>query len=646
MAPFLEKAEPIISAFADLYVSLFWHTAAFLRPGGRMGIVTSNAWLDVGYGYALQRFFLDHFKIVAILESRCEPWFTQAAVNTVVTILERCDSAAERDAHPARFVKIKKPLAELIPWDMRLDAMNRWLGLDRLVNRIEAVGQDGQDGSPDRPFTHEDADFRVRAVRQDLLRAQVAAAGQTAKWGIYLRAPQVYFDLLAQAGAGLAPLKNVAPPSRGSLTGINEFYHLDEARITEWGIESEFLFPLLKSPGDSDRIPVDESELKLKVFVCRLTKDELRAGGKLNALRYIEWGEQQVFASGAQTGQTWPHGAEVRGRKPGWYALPEYRGRPAQLFFASAYGDRHLHKYSDKPLIADKRLYFLSPVAGVEDALIAAVMNCSLTAFVTELAGRVSLGDGALELTVEDAADGLRVPDVRKFDAKQRAQIQEAFKPLLARPIGSVREEIGKPDRRMLDAAILRAMGLDPDRWLSAIYEGLATLVSERVGLGRQRGQTRGKSKPGRAAGRVADEVLSDLLPDGPRRFPDAFLSPAAKRGSLREIPLPAQPLRHAGHLWGKEELTTPEGEVLHVANKFEARYILYAQANGQPVARLPEKPIEVSRAVADYAKYLRDLRGQLQQTYFTRTLDRGAAERFVTEAWRKLGLPDITEER
>lgn len=646
LTPFVVKAEPIISAFADLYVSLFWHAAAFLKPGGRMGIVTSNAWLDVGYGYALQRFFLDNFKIVAILESRCEPWFTQAAVNTVVTIVERCESSAERDANSARFVKIKKPLAELIPWDMRLDALNRWLGLDKLVTRIEAVGLDGQAGSPDRPFTHEDADFRVRAVRQGALRAQIETAGQTAKWGVYLRAPQIYFDLLAEAGDRLALLKDVAPPSRGSLTGINEFYHLDEARITECGIESEFLFPLLKSPGDSDRIAVDESELKLKVFVCRLTKDELRAAGKLNALRYIEWGEQQVFASGAQTGQTWPHGAEVKGRKPGWYALPEYRGRPAQLFFASAYGDRHLHKYSEKPLIADKRLYFLSPVAGVEDALIAAVMNCSLTAFMTELAGRVSLGDGALELTVEDAADGLRVPDVRKFDAKQRAQIQEAFKPLLARPIGPVREEIGKPDRRQLDAAILRALGLDSDRWLPAIYEGLATLVGERVGLGRQRGQTRGKSKPGRAAGRVAEEVLADLLPDGPPRFPDEFLSLAAKRGSFREIPLPAQPLRHAGHLWGKEELTTADGEVLHVANKFEARYVLYAQANGQPVARLPEKPIEVSRAVADYTKYLRDLRGQLQQAYFARTLDRGAAERFVIEAWRKLGLPDITEER
>ena len=58
-----------------------------------------------------------------------------------------------------------------------------------------------------------------------------------------------------------------------------------------------------------------------------------------------------------------------------------------------------------EPLIADNRLYFLSPVDGLHVELVAAVMNSSLAAFMTELAGRVTLGDGALELTVEDAAD-------------------------------------------------------------------------------------------------------------------------------------------------------------------------------------------------------------------------------------------------
>ena len=60
---------------------------------------------------------------------------------------------------------------------------NRWLGLDKLVSRIEAVGEDGLAGSPDQPFTDEDADFRIRAVRQGMLRARVEAAGQTSKVG-------------------------------------------------------------------------------------------------------------------------------------------------------------------------------------------------------------------------------------------------------------------------------------------------------------------------------------------------------------------------------------------------------------------------------------------------------------------------------
>jgi type I restriction enzyme M protein len=639
ITPFLAKAEPIISAFADLYVSLFWHAAAFLKPGGRMGIITSNAWLDVGFGYALQRFFLDQFKIVAILESRCEPWFEQAAINTVVTVLERCDSQAERDANLVHFVKIKRRLDELIPWDMRLQGLERWLGVNKLVQRVESNWQVSDDILS--PITREDDDFRIRTLLQGALRQQVNAAGHTVKWGPYLRAPQVYFDLRRQAADRLALLRDVAPPARGSLTGINEFYHLDEAQIAEWNIEPEFLFPLLKSPGDSDRILIDDADLRLKVFVCRLTKEQLRQQGKLNALCYIEWGEEQIFASGAQAGLTWPHGAEVRGRKPGWYAIPLYRSRPAQLFFASAYGERHLHKFSVEPLIADKRLYFLSPVDEIENELVAAVMNCSLTTLMTELAGRVSLGDGALELTVEDAAESLWIPDVRRFKKNERQSILVVFQPLLQRSIGSVFEEIQQPDRQALDRAVLQAMGLKPEDWLPQIYEGLATLARERTQLGQMRSQTR-KARPQKAAGRVAEDVLKDLLPDGPLPFPERFYSPAVRSGPFREISLPEQPLQYRGHHFGQEELGVQDGQILRVANPSEVLFVQYCQANGLRTARLPQKSIEVSRTVNDYKKYLRDLRQQLLEAYFRRTLDQAQAERFVSETWRKYHLPDV----
>ena len=75
-------------------------------PVHRFAFVVPNSWLDVAYGYELQKYMVNNFKIVAILESRCEPWFEDAAVNTVVTILERCSEKTERDDHIVKFVKI------------------------------------------------------------------------------------------------------------------------------------------------------------------------------------------------------------------------------------------------------------------------------------------------------------------------------------------------------------------------------------------------------------------------------------------------------------------------------------------------------------------------------------------------------------
>ena len=636
LTSFIPHAQPDISTYADLYVYLFFHAARFLKPGGRMGIVTSNAWLDVNYGYALQRLFLNYFKIVAILESRCEPWFEAAAVNTVVTILERCESPADRDDNPVRFVQVKRRLAELLPQDMRLEALARWQRLNGLVGRVTSLYQAADDIT--QPVTHQDDEFRVRLLRQGALRQRLEGGEQTVKWGPYLRAPAVYFDLLAQAADRLALLRDIAPPARGSLTGINQFYHLDAERTAQWKIEPEFLFPLLKSPGESANILVDEAGLSLKVFVCRLTKDELRAQGKLGALRYIEWGEQQVFTSGVQAGLTWPHGAEVRNRKPGWYAIPEYRSRPAQLFLPSAYGDRFMLKYSSQPLIADARLYFLSPIDQLAADVVVAVLNSSITSLLIELAGRVTLGDGALELKVEDARDYLWVPDARLFTSRDREIILSAFQPLLKRPIGSVFDEVKRPDRQQLDRAVLQAMQLDPDVWLPRICEGLATLVRDRMELGRMRSKAR-KTKTARAANKVADDALAEVLPDGARRFPDDFWSDAARQGAFTEIALPQASLRHAGHMFGREEVTADDGFQHQARTPQEAKYLIYAQAAGQQVARLPAAVVEVTRTVANYEHYVRETQEALRQAYYRRTLNQKAAARFVETTMQKLNL-------
>jgi methylase of polypeptide subunit release factors len=631
------------STYADLYVYLFLHAARFLKPGGRMGIITSNAWLDVNYGYALQRFFCDQFKIVAILESRCEPWFTEASVNTVFTIIERCEDQKERDRHLVKFVKVRKRLADLMPGDTQVEARERWKRLMHLVDKVEAAGRKDAKTVPLGVVTEEDDDFRIRVCRQGELRADLERDQKTVKWGKYLRAPQVFLELADRKA--LCMLSQIAQVRRGSLSGINEFYHLTPERAKERGIEPEFLKPLLKSPGESGFIPIDKKQLALRLFVCRLPKGELKKQGKTGALKYIEWGEKQVFQSGAQRGLTWPNGAEVKVRTPGWYAIPEHRSKPAQVFFASAFGERHMHRFCSTPVIADKRLYFLTSEKGIDNTLLAALMNSSVTTLSTEVVGRLSMGDGVLELTVEEANDYLLVPDLREITAAQKKDITTVFESLCQREIGNIFDEVKKKDRQALDSAILSAIGLDSKKYLKPIYDALCELVRERIELGQQRGKSRKtKARKSKAENESFKEVLDEHLPSGPKRFPDELFSIEASKGKMIEVPLPETPLRldivltHAVLYDGNKSFH----EVRFPA---EGKFILYCQKAGQAVARVPAKTVEVTRTVANYENYLCDLRKTLYDAYYRRTLDVAVAERLTQAAFDRFKLPKLSSE-
>jgi len=210
-----------LSGQADIYAYLFYHAAAFLKEKGRMGIVTSNAWLDVAYGLELKRFFLRHFKIIAIVASWAEPWFVDAAINTAFVILERCEDETEREKHQVAFVKMRKPLKDILPQDLLLQAHKRWEKVDALVRQIE--------GAPDEAYhlscnTLEKPDMRIRLIPQKHLQDQLTQKKENAKWGLYIRAPQVYFDILEKAGPKLIPLHEVAEVRFGIKTGINDFF--------------------------------------------------------------------------------------------------------------------------------------------------------------------------------------------------------------------------------------------------------------------------------------------------------------------------------------------------------------------------------------------------------------------------------------
>lgn len=623
-----------LSGQADIYAYMFFHAAKHLKDKGRMGIVTSNAWLDVAYGYELQKFFLKNFKIIAILESRCEPWFEDAAVNTIVTVLERCKDGEQRNDNNVKFVKIKKRLKELIPWDIKLP-MQRWLGIDKLLIPIEAQGDQyfkiigtKITNTLDKVASHEDENFRIRVIKQGNLLNEVAASERTVKWGQYLKAPDIYFDILEKCKNRLVPLRDRADVRRGYTTGINEFFYLDEEKVNHWGIEDEFLVPIIKSFKELDMVKIDNSlQTKLYLFKCGKDKKQIRG---TNALKYIKYGESQMTDDSISYTEV----PSVKGRKL-WYDIGDRK--PWDIFVQEHWNTRFFMPLNKGGFLADKRLYEIK--ANDNPPLLAALLNASLTVLFMEVSGRTMLGEGALDLTVYEFEE-LPIVDTSKISQSDSNKILKAFDKLLTRPIKPIFEEVKMKDRQALDSAVLEALGLDPKKYLKPLYDGLTEMVRERIDLAKSRKKVK-QVKTKRDIEKLKEQVIEEMLPEGAKKFPEEFIDSKYLKDS-REISVPNEPLKLGAYFIGQQEVVSDSGFKYDAANLEEAKFIIYAQRPNSFLIKIPKQASVVIRAVGDYERYIKDLKAKLFEAFFSRTHDHKQADTLVQQVFEEIGLPEI----
>ncbi|MCI4463086.1 MAG: SAM-dependent DNA methyltransferase, partial [Caldisericum sp.] len=239
-----------ISKRSSIYAYFFLHGANFLAKNGRMGLITSNSWLDVDFGKHLQEFFLKNFKVIAVIESKVERWFEDADINTAITILEKCDDKKARDSNLVKFVYLKRRLREIIP--IGENEEERWNNVERFVNFVENCDKDEKIRSQMKKidflgktlWIYEDENFRITMMSQADLWAEGWNEEENkydgSKWGKYIRAPEIFFKILEKGKDLFVPLKKIATVRRGFTTGANEFFYLTQERINKLGIEREF----------------------------------------------------------------------------------------------------------------------------------------------------------------------------------------------------------------------------------------------------------------------------------------------------------------------------------------------------------------------------------------------------------------------
>lgn len=646
-----------LSGQADIYAYLFYHAAAFLKEGGRLGIVTSNAWLDVAYGVELKRFFLRHFKIVAVVASWCEPWFQDAAVNTAFTILERCEDAQERAANAVRFVKVKQPLADLLPADLILQENARWQKVDALVSQIESADAhasklDLQTGKlqplQDVQTVESDA-FRIRLVPQAELKQELSTKGESAKWGLYIRAPQVYFDILREAGDKLVPLSEVADVRRGYTTGINEFFYLEplgpgdkpgwlrvkNSRGWIGEMEEACLRPVIKSPKEAKSMVIDPADLKYRIFLPPIDPqaDDLEVELRMNyplAYQYVRWGAQQRTTQG----QPWPNVPSVSGRKAWWLVrVPTI----PNAFWPKSFNDKFAIYSNPYQILSSDRFYEIIVQKDSNKELLFSVLNCSLISLMMEIIGRVNLGEGALDNMTYEAQICL-IPNPEKISTDQEKKILLAYQKISSRSIKPIAQEIKQKDRQALDASVLEALGLDPKRYLPQIYQGLVEMVNERLTLPKLR-RSRQKREQHASSEQVKANVQQELLPNGLKRI-GAFLPHSVE---MMRVPLTGKPQTWTTFF---TEFTLLDAEGKEVGklqgSEAQARYAIYAAMPGQYLVKIPADPIVAGQAVQRYEQYLREEARKLHERTLQATKDFKQTDRILKEILEAQGLPAL----
>ncbi len=586
------------SGRSDIYVHFFAHAASFLKPGGYLGFVTSIGWLDTDYGFRLQEFFLQNFRIVAVLESQVEKWFEDARVTTAVTILQRETDAGRRIENKVRFIQLLKPLSDIYttlrgPIDEKgedarqgdLDAVRdliEEISASEKTDywRVKVVSQrelwergcrlpETADDEADEDEEGEEGQGTGRASAGSARTERTGSVYRGGKWGQYIRAPDVWFELLEAAGATLVPLHELAAIKRGFTSGADKFYcvrdvtdevlkrETDEAafydkwtikradtkrvRIVQDGekathlVEAKYLEPEFHTLMEAKSIVIRTADVGRLVINAPVSRAALR---NTHLARYVRYAEEQGWHTGATVAS--------RARVQPWYDLGlRPKGERAQLFWPKSQQYRHIVPWNEESLPGNDNVYDVWARDSVPPRLLWAMLNSTVVVLSKHQFGRAAGVEGNLKTEVVDV-NMMLVPDVRQASqeagAKAIAAVEAMAKRLSARYLY---DEFTLADRQQLDDAVLEMLGYaDLAMRLQVrtrLYEAIKAMqiaTREREIIAQQdRARTAAGGRRRFAAVEIAEDIWamhSESL--GLLQFPGDFL-PRAHVGETFDLP-------------------------------------------------------------------------------------------------------------
>jgi type I restriction enzyme M protein len=623
-----------ISKRAGIYAYFFVHGWKLLKEGGRFGFIVSNSWLDVEYGKGLQEFFLQYFKIVAIIESKVERWFEEADINTVIIILEKCKEKKQRNENLVRFVYLKRPLVQFVPpagevWDEQIQRKN---DIDALKKTIFAHNE-----------FYENSDLRIFPKAQHELWEEGFDIEKQkyngAKWGKYLRAPNIFFTMLKKGKDTLIPLQEIAHIKRGFTTGVNEFFYLKEEDIKKRKIEKKFWMHkneagewipnyIIKSPRECSAIKIAPDDLTFRVLMIHKDKEELKG---TNVLKYIKLGERKKF-----------HKRKTCASRKNWYDLGE-KNCAGVFLHPMIHNVRQLIAINCENVYVDHNLFEIRPYKENWLKYIALFMVSTPSLIIKELGGRGNLGEGALKTEGVDIArffvvNPEKISDkiIKKLDAwllkNPCFTFNSIFEDIGTQNLDKVSFENIRAERRALDQIIMGdILGLSEDEQLE-VYKAVIDLIQSRIGRAKSV-KNHNKVKEGIDTEAFVLTVLEKIGEKHIGKFYHEHILPIQTLDTKR-LPSIKKSIRIEKELYGWNLVYGKDK--IHCQSHQEADYLKIFAEIGLNEVKI-SKNIDDLKALLPELEKLKDNAVNIMDSYLESVVNQKMKERLKEMIWRKI---------
>lgn len=453
----------------DLYVYFYFHGLSLLNREGSFCFITSNSWLDVGYGADLQEFLLNNCHVKLILDNQARRSFADADVNTVIVLFSAPQYEPDRALqHTARFAMLTVPferVVDAIIFEEIEEAADRRTTAEYRVFPIsqQQLLQNGCEPGNDAEGEATSA-RRRRAKAQARLQDDGVGKYTGDKWGgKYLRAPDIYWKILEKGRDKLVRLGDIAQVRRGFTTGANDFFYLpsryfdikrdgdyyrlipkQEGLPEGMAIEGEYVRPaVLRLISVTHPILTDNQVSHRCVFPP--VGDLLRDAPQLQ--RYLRWGEQMRFHTSAT----------CRAHRP-WYNLGDPKA--PNIMVPRRHKRRPVVLVNACGALGSDGLVFVYLHEESHTDLVAASLFTTFDSLQREVLGMANFGQGVLE-TQKGVVPDFCVINPAVVKPECCTQLIEAFHTISHRPIRMTYDDVCMPDRTALDDAFLAAVGFD-----------------------------------------------------------------------------------------------------------------------------------------------------------------------------------------